>query len=85
MKVENERLTTEINRLKRLLENSPDGAVGGIDMVDGSFDASSIDESEGNKIERLENELRIAKELIQSETKSILYHSAFTDWPLPLL
>jgi hypothetical protein len=77
MKVENERLTTEINRLKKLLENSPDGAVGGIEMSDNSFDAQSMDEG-GNRIERLENELRIAKELITSRARYKILHTSNT-------
>lgn len=65
--MENERLTAEITRLKKLLENSPDGAVGGIDLLsdNNSFDAQSTDDS-GGRVEKLENELRISKELIQS-------------------
>lgn len=52
---------------------SPEGAVGGTAQTSGieysdsnSFDAHSTDES-SCKVEKLENELRIAKELIQSE------------------
>ena len=49
-----------------MLENSPDGAVGGIEFSDSnSFDAHSTDDS-SSKVEKLENELRISKELIQS-------------------
>ncbi|XP_039442431.1 kazrin-like isoform X2 [Culex pipiens pallens] len=65
---ENERLTAEITRLKKLLANSPDGAVGGVDPLlsdSNSFDAHSTDDS-GGRVEKLENELRISKELIQS-------------------
>ncbi|XP_058459377.1 kazrin isoform X3 [Malaya genurostris] len=67
IRLENERLTAEITRLKKLLENSPDGAVGGIDLLSDrdSFDAHSTDDS-GGRVEKLENELRISKELIQS-------------------
>ncbi|XP_062553559.1 kazrin isoform X2 [Armigeres subalbatus] len=67
IRMENERLTAEITRLKKLLENSPDGAVGGIDLLSdtNSFDAHSTDDS-GGRVEKLENELRISKELIQS-------------------
>ncbi|XP_029726619.1 kazrin isoform X3 [Aedes albopictus] len=67
IRMENERLTAEITRLKKLLENSPDGAVGGIDLLsdNNSFDAQSTDDS-GGRVEKLENELRISKELIQS-------------------
>ncbi|XP_053677270.1 kazrin-A [Anopheles nili] len=68
IRLENERLSAEITRLKRLLENSPDGAVGGIDMLSesNSFDVHSAEDSSGSKMEKLENELRISKELIQS-------------------
>ncbi|XP_055630356.1 kazrin isoform X3 [Toxorhynchites rutilus septentrionalis] len=67
IRLENERLTAEITRLKKLLENSPDGAVGGIDPPSdsNSFDAHSTDDS-SSRLEKLENELRISKELIQS-------------------
>ncbi|XP_058830102.1 kazrin isoform X3 [Topomyia yanbarensis] len=67
IRLENERLTAEITRLKKLLANSPDGAVGGIDLLSdsNSFDAHSTDDSSG-RLEKLENELRISKELIQS-------------------
>ncbi|KFB50646.1 AGAP007137-PA-like protein [Anopheles sinensis] len=69
IRLENERLSAEITRLKKLLECSPDGAgaVGGIDLLSdsNSFDAHSTDDS-GSRMEKLENELRISKELIQS-------------------
>ncbi|XP_035794057.1 kazrin-A-like isoform X4 [Anopheles albimanus] len=67
IRLENERLSAEITRLKKLLENSPDGAVGGIEMFsdNNSFDAHSTDDS-SSRVEKLENELRISKELIQS-------------------
>ncbi|XP_065092223.1 kazrin isoform X2 [Ochlerotatus camptorhynchus] len=67
IRLENERLTAEITRLKKLLENSPEGAVGGIDLLSdsNSFDAHSTDDS-SSRVEKLENELRISKELIQS-------------------
>uniref|UniRef100_A0A182PCT0 SAM domain-containing protein n=1 Tax=Anopheles epiroticus TaxID=199890 RepID=A0A182PCT0_9DIPT len=67
IRLENERLSAEITRLKRLLENSPDGAVGGIDLLSqsNSFDVHSAEDS-SNRMEKLENELRISKELIQS-------------------
>lgn len=54
--------------MKKLLENSPDGAVGGIEMFsdNNSFDAHSTDDS-SSRVEKLENELRISKELIQSK------------------
>ncbi|XP_035910234.1 kazrin-like isoform X9 [Anopheles stephensi] len=67
IRLENERLSAEITRLKKLLENSPDGAVGGIDLLSqsNSFDVHSADDS-SNRMEKLENELRISKELIQS-------------------
>uniref|UniRef100_A0A182QC21 SAM domain-containing protein n=1 Tax=Anopheles farauti TaxID=69004 RepID=A0A182QC21_9DIPT len=67
IRLENERLSAEIARLKKLLENSPDGAVGGIDLFSesNSFDVHSAEDG-GNRMEKLENELRISKELIQS-------------------
>ncbi|XP_040161137.1 kazrin-A isoform X9 [Anopheles arabiensis] len=67
IRLENERLSAEITRLKRLLENSPDGAVGGIDLLSqsNSFEVHAADDS-SNRMEKLENELRISKELIQS-------------------
>ncbi|XP_021696336.1 kazrin isoform X3 [Aedes aegypti] len=67
IRMENERLTAEITRLKKLLQNSPEGAVGGVDLLsdNNSFDAQSTDDS-GGRVEKLENELRISKELIQS-------------------
>ncbi|XP_058064502.1 kazrin [Anopheles bellator] len=67
IRLENERLSAEIMRLKKLLENSPDGAVGGIELLSdsNSFDAHSTDDS-SSRVEKLENELRISKELIQS-------------------
>ncbi|XP_050073641.1 kazrin isoform X3 [Anopheles maculipalpis] len=67
IRLENERLSAEITRLKKLLENSPDGAVGGIDLLSqsNSFDVHSAEDS-SNRMEKLENELRISKELIQS-------------------
>ncbi|XP_055534532.1 kazrin isoform X3 [Wyeomyia smithii] len=67
IRLENERLTAEITRLKKLLENSPEGAVGGIELLSDrdSFDAHSMDDS-SSRVEKLENELRISKELIQS-------------------
>ncbi|XP_049290247.1 kazrin-A isoform X4 [Anopheles funestus] len=67
IRLENERLSAEITRLKKLLENSPDGAVGGIDLLSqsNSFDVHSVEDS-SNRMEKLENELRISKELIQS-------------------
>lgn len=57
---ENERLLAEIERLKRLLGSSQDGAIGGADTTHFII-------TEESRIEKLENELRIAKELIQSK------------------
>uniref|UniRef100_A0A182MVH3 SAM domain-containing protein n=1 Tax=Anopheles culicifacies TaxID=139723 RepID=A0A182MVH3_9DIPT len=67
IRLENERLSAEITRLKKMLENSPDGAVGGIELLSqsNSFDVNSAEDS-SNRMEKLENELRISKELIQS-------------------
>lgn len=69
MKLENERLQAEISRLKKLLDASGDGAVGGVDVSDGSSFAEVRDSNDESscKVEKLENELRIAKELIQSK------------------
>ncbi|XP_055687750.1 kazrin isoform X3 [Lutzomyia longipalpis] len=65
LKVENQRLSAEISRLKKLLEISPDGAIGGIDLSDNnSFDAHSTDGGSSGRMERLEVELRMAKEQI---------------------
>ncbi|KAL5289143.1 KAZN family protein [Megaselia abdita] len=66
LKVENERLSTEIVRLRKLLENSPDGAIGGVgvDLSDSnSYDAHSTDGS-GSRLDRLENELKSARNQI---------------------
>uniref|UniRef100_T1GHV3 SAM domain-containing protein n=1 Tax=Megaselia scalaris TaxID=36166 RepID=T1GHV3_MEGSC len=66
LKAENERLSTEIIRLRKLLENSPDGAIGGIgvDLSDSnSYDAHSTDGS-GSRLDRLENELKSARNQI---------------------
>ncbi|XP_037944720.1 kazrin isoform X2 [Teleopsis dalmanni] len=68
LREENERLNTEISRLRKLLENSTDGAVGGIDLSD-SGDAQSTDGSGGTpqqRVDRLEAELRSAKSQIMS-------------------
>ncbi|XP_059613373.1 kazrin isoform X2 [Phlebotomus argentipes] len=74
LKVENQRLSAEINRLKKLLEISPDGAIGGIDLSDNnSFDAHSTDGG-SSRMERLEVELRMAREQIahlRSERKKL--------------
>ncbi|GAB0093831.1 Kazrin [Sergentomyia squamirostris] len=65
LKVENQRLSAEISRLKKLLEISPDGAIGGIDLSDNnSFDAHSTDGGSSGRMERLEAELRMAREQI---------------------
>lgn len=66
LKLENERLSTEIVRLKKLLENSPDGAIGGVgvDLSDSnSYDAHSTDGS-GTRLDRLEIELKAARNQI---------------------
>lgn len=68
IRLENERLQAEISRLKKLLEGSGDGAVGGIDASDtSSYEVRDANEEGSCRIEKLENELRIAKELIQSK------------------
>lgn len=76
IRLENERLTTEINRLKKLLELSPDGAVGGIELSENNSFETQTDEDNFCKMERLENELKIAKELIQSTCRisTVLAH-----------
>lgn len=68
--MENERLKSEINRLRSILENSPDGAVGGIDISDSnSIGASSTDGAGGAALgpERLEIELKAAKQQVASK------------------
>lgn len=67
LRQENEKLASEISRLRKLLENSPDGAVGGIDFSDSnSFDAHSTDGS-SSRVDRLEAELKYAKEQISGK------------------
>ncbi|XP_067632781.1 kazrin isoform X2 [Eurosta solidaginis] len=71
LREENERLNTEINRLRKLLENSPEGAVGGVDLSDSNScgDAQSTDGSGSvpqQRVDRLETELRSAKNQIMS-------------------
>ncbi|XP_037918589.1 kazrin isoform X3 [Hermetia illucens] len=64
LRSENEKLAAEISRLRKLLENSPDGAVGGIDLSDSnSYDAHSTDGS-SSRVDRLEAELKVAKNQI---------------------
>lgn len=66
--MENEKLKSEILRLKSLLENSAEGAVGGIDVSDSnSIDASSTDGGSAVGGDRLEVELKAAKQQIASE------------------
>ncbi|XP_037049199.1 kazrin isoform X2 [Bradysia coprophila] len=63
LRLENERLTYEINRLKKLLQNSDDGAIGGVYLSDSnSADGHSTDDK--SRIERLESELKKAKDQI---------------------
>ncbi|XP_017090729.2 kazrin isoform X3 [Drosophila bipectinata] len=62
LREENDRLNTELLRLRRLLELSTDGAVGGVDATpeteaSGSTEGSAAKE----RIERLESELRSVK------------------------
>ena len=71
LREENERLNAEIHRLRKLLENSPEGAVGGIDLSDSNScgDGQSTDGSGSNsqqRIDRLEQELRSAKNQLMS-------------------
>lgn len=67
---DNERLTAEVNRLKEELKKSPDDSCQTATATIGSDHVDIIDgpasESDANRIERLESELRIAKDLIQS-------------------
>lgn len=64
--MENERLTYEINRLKKLLQNSDDGAIGGTYLSDSnSADGHSTDDK--SRIERLELELKKAKDQLTSK------------------
>ncbi|CAO1330334.1 unnamed protein product [Diamesa tonsa] len=64
-KEKNEEVTTEVFRLKKKLDKSPEHRV--VAACDGSdvVEVHSNDNEDG-KVERLENELRIAKELILS-------------------
>ncbi|XP_020712681.1 kazrin isoform X3 [Ceratitis capitata] len=69
LREENERLSAEIHRLRKLLENSPEGAVGGVDLSDSNSggDAHSTDGSGSipqQRVDRLEAELRSAKNQI---------------------
>lgn len=71
LREENERLNAEVHRLRKLLENSPEGAVGGIDLSDSNScgDGQSTDGSGSNtqqRIDRLEQELRSAKSQLMS-------------------
>lgn len=65
LKEENERLSAEVFRLKKKLDKSPEHHV--LAACEGSevFEVQSND-NESGKVERLENELRISKELILS-------------------
>ncbi|XP_041565783.1 kazrin isoform X2 [Drosophila elegans] len=63
LREENERLNAELMRLRRLLELSTDGAVGGV--VDTTAEMEAVPSAEGSaareRIERLESELRSVK------------------------
>lgn len=77
LRLENERLIVELAKLKRLFEYSEDGgAVGGaveLTLSDSnSLDAHSTDGS-SSRIERLEMELKMAKEHIQRKCLSGFY------------
>lgn len=68
LRQENEKLKLEVNRLKLMLENCSDGAVGGIDISDSnSVDASSTDGGSTVAADRLEIELRAARQQVSSE------------------
>lgn len=65
LKEENERLSAEVFRLKKKQDKSPEHRVVAACVGSDVFEVQSND-NEGGKVERLENELRIAKELILS-------------------
>lgn len=68
LRQENEKLKIEINRLKLMLENCTDGAVGGIDISDSnSLGASSTDGGSTVTADRLEIELRAARQQVSSK------------------
>lgn len=61
-------MQNEIARLKKLLANSPDGAVGGIELSDGGGGGAGEDCVPTTKdANRLEIELRAAREQISSK------------------
>lgn len=62
---ENLRMQNEIARLKKLLANSPDGAVGGVELSDGA-ETSDDRAPTAKDANRLEIELRAAREQISS-------------------
>lgn len=65
-------MQNEIAHLKQLLANSPDGAVGGVDVSDGA--ETSDDRLPMVKdASRLEIELRAAREQISSKTSNYFY------------
>lgn len=57
----------EIAHLKKLLANSPDGAVGGVELSDGA-ETSDYRVPTAKNAHRLEIELRAAREQISSKT-----------------
>lgn len=67
---ENLRMQNEIARLKKLLANSPDGAVGGVELSDGA--ETSDDRPTSKDANRLEIELRAAREQISSKVVEYL-------------
>lgn len=66
LNLENVRLTNEVARLKSLLQDSSDGAVGGVELP--SEEESTHEERGPKDAKRLEFELRVAKEQISSES-----------------
>lgn len=60
LREENERLNAELLRLRRLLEHSTDGAVGGAEPGSADLDAAQPSASQ-ERVERLETELRSVK------------------------
>lgn len=68
-------MQNEIARLKKLLANSPDGAVGGVELSDGA--ETSDDRPTSKDANRLEIELRAAREQISSKLYFIFFVISF--------
>lgn len=70
--MENECLLAEVARLKKLLGASEAaGAVGGEDELQLQLHLQQLETTDDTRLEKLENELRIAKELIQSKSRRL--------------